>query len=304
MSPELAGLSAGLPMGAAPPGSPAGPPAQPPAPEAAQGVALGFLEETAVDPDAATASVELAHLSRYRLRPLTGHTLGTKGDVYLGGRRGDRWDFGTKYEWAQGAGTAQGGYDLAPRVFGTSSLWAKVSCPVGNDGGAWAGLYAWKCFRVKRGRAGQARTTRGWVMVHLHHLAQIEDGTNSGGMGVAVHCGEMAEGGGTVGLFAGDWRPGVSCAEGLWGRGLYPPEYWPHGHPDFAPYAPGEEKVDFGTCRVEAGRIYYVIVVLQAFVLGHAPTEGGFPPLGGSIEFPRVLGLVVERIEVDSTRAG
>ena len=302
LSPEMAALGAGRAMGGGPPGSPAGPPAEPPAPDATEGLALAFLEETAVDPDTGTASVELAHLSRYRLRRLKGHVLGTSAAVLQEGRKGDAWDQGWAYHGAHGAGTARFGYDLAPKALGASILWGKVSCPVGVDGDGVASGYVTKSFRVKRGRAGQARTGVGAVSVALQHAGQIEERTNSGMIHLYIQC--MDEAGGPVGVFDGERRPGDYPGYGSWARWLLPAGCpW---IPRFAaPYTPDDRHlVRFGRCRLKAGRIYTILVALNLSMLGSAPKDGGtMPPLGGAIEFPRVFGLTAEVVVADSTRA-
>jgi len=288
LSPQPVGAGAGgPPVGAGPPGG-----------EGTEGMGLGFLEETAVDPDAGTASVELTHLSRYRLRRLPAHVLGTRSDVLRGGRKGDCWDYGLALPTATGAGKAECDCNLAPKVFGTSDLWVSVSCPIGHEGAGTAFVAVYKHFRVRPGRSGLIGSTSS-VLVALHHSAQIAAGTNWGVVGLAVWCEDRFAN--PVGLAVDVGRGGQPAGAGLWAQDFIPPDQiaggWWGAIPAYKPaYNPDSEYVLFKKCELEAPRIYTVGVSLMAAVTGGRAN----PPLGGSIEFPRALGFVVDYVRVDS----
>jgi hypothetical protein len=270
-------------------------------------IAPGILDTT-VDLEAGTASAQLAHLSRYTLRSLAGHRLGTRQSLTRGVTK--FLDMMLAPHWVGKAGSA----DSSCAVTGEFILQAEV--PNGNEGLAFAQAIGVKLFRVKPGDDGQREATDGRVDVQLEHTGEIQPGTNSYQIGYSVSlrdCGVVDYAASFLGRPKFHDVGGPVAAGGISSQQLgheLPGMRFQRGgverafamHPDIKmtrfplgpPYRPESPLISFERCHLIAGHLYAVQVSAQISVPG-----GPYKNMGGGAYFP-LNAFTINWVEVSS----
>ncbi len=242
---------------------------------------------------AGTASAQLQHLSRYRLRSVKGYRLGTNESLTRG--VANFLDMTLAPHGVDGSGDA----NSACAVTGEFLMDAFV--PNGELGIAFAQAIGVKLFRVKPGADGRRETTEAEVSVQMRHEGDIDAGTNSYQIGYTVQlreCGiedflasfrgepkasgvEDADEFGPYRL-GGGIVPGMEFRTGAFSRAFFQhPDIKTNQFPYGPRYEPEQPLVTFERCHLVAGHTYAVQVSAHATAIGNP-----YKRMGGRIEFP------------------
>lgn len=270
-----------------------------------------IFRETVVDVAAGTASAQLEHLSRYTLRAVAGHELGTRQNLCEGVVK--LFDLTYDDDSVTGTGNATAGCAV------TGEMLVRAEVSVGEDGTAFAQCIGTKLFRVKPDVVGTREVNTAWVQVQLDHAGDIGAGSNSYNIAYCVSFGEwlpedvtrgwmgtpsydnMAAAAG--GQYLAPTEPGGSSPGVQAMKGMFRKSFW--RHPVFnlpamgPPYRQARPLVHFGECRLRAGHVYGVQISLMAVVMGQTPDSYG-GAAGGSVDFTRPGQFMVTFIEVYS----